>query len=136
MDVRRLSLAIGMVLLALAAGCSRKPRTPAVPPVEIASRWWRAVVSGDRSAAFALADAAARADGERQFEELARVRAAAAAGDQLAQLMLKRLDTVHVGAANSGGVLAMVPLVMDDGRTLVTVKMNLRDNRWVIVAFK
>ena len=117
----------------LLAGCKKTPPPP-LSPAAVASRWWQAVVSGDdRGVASYFSEDSARSKSGRVIAEYAQVEKAAGEGDRLAAEMLERLKGVKVGAVQSGPMMAVVPLVLEDDRPFLEVRLELRENRWVII---
>lgn len=133
MNILRIS-AVFLAAAYLAAGCGKKASEPAEPPEAAVTQWWRAVAYGDRDTVERRAvPGAVRELSAAQSAEYARIRRSAAAGDELAVRMLKRLDGIRTGEVNSGPERAIVKLVMDDGRPFMTAYLQAREGRWVIV---
>ena len=118
------------------AGC-RKPPAPPLSPAAVATGWWHAVASGDtRSAAPHLYGDSARSKSDRLLAEYALVVKEAGDGDRLAAGMAELLRGVRIGEVRSGPEMAIVPLVLRDGRPFLDVRLELRNNRWTIVDIK
>ena len=118
---------------ALCGGCGKKAELSRAP--ETVQKWWRAVALGDRAAADGLVAEGAREAGAVSVAEYARVKQSAAAGDELAVAMLKRLEGVRFGEIRGGSDRATVRLVMSDGKPFMNVYLELRGDRWLIVDF-
>ena len=134
MKFRRL-LTLFFTTVLLAAGCGKK-----VPPSDAPKtvrRWWCAVALGDRAAAGrCVASGAAGEAAAVHIEEYDRVKKRAAAGDELAVRMLKRLEGVRIGEVRCGPERAVVRMVMSDGKPFLTAYLELRGDRWVIAEFE
>ena len=135
MKIFRLAL-VGCAAALLMAGCRKTPAPP-VSPAAVTNRWWQSVASGDdRSVASDFFGDSARSKSARVIAEYAAVVKAAGEGDPLAVEMLARLKGVRIGEVRSGSVMTIVPLVLEDGKPFLEVKLELHENRWVIVDIK
>ena len=117
----------------LGVGCGKKAELSRAP--ETVQKWWRAVTLGDRAAADGLVAEGAKEAGAVRIDEYARVKKSAAAGDELAVRMLKRLEGVRFGEIRGGSDRATVRMVMSDGKPFMNVYLELRGDRWAIVDF-
>jgi len=127
-----------LVLLCIVCGCGGESApSPARQPAAVAGEWWSAAASGDAARIGACVSGdAARRKSEAVSAEYARVAKAAGEGDPLAVKMLARLERVRLGEVRSGSELAMAPLVLEDGKVFLTLRLEPRDGRWVIVDVK
>ena len=132
MKIGRLLLPWCAAAIFLAAGCKKTP-APSQSHTEVVTRWWRAAASGDAAGAekYVSGDLAQR-QSALVTAECSRVDKAAGEGDRLAVGMRERLQGVRVGEVSSGPELAVVPLVMADGKPFLSVQLELRGNRWAI----
>lgn len=132
MKIGRLLLPWCAAAVFLAAGCKKTPAPPQ-SHTEVVKLWWRAVASGDAAGAdpYVSGDLAQR-QSARAIEECVRVDKAAGKGDRLAVGMQARLQGVRIGEARSGSDIAVVPLVMADGKPFLSVQLELRGGRWAI----
>ena len=116
----------------LAGGCDGKS-APQLSPAAVTARWWSAVAAGDGSAAADCVADSGREKSGRMFAEYALVRKAAEEKDPLAEQMLKRLEGIRTGEEKSGPTLAVVQLVMADGKPFLRVLLESRNGGWRIV---
>lgn len=124
-------LMLFLAVAALCGGCGKKVELSRAP--ETVQKWWRAVTLGDRAAADGLVADGAKKAGAVRIDEYTRVKQSAAAGDELAVRMLKRLEGVRFGEIRGGSDRATVRMVMSDGKPFMNVYLELRGDRWVIV---
>lgn len=136
--MRSLALALLFApLLFLVGGCGEKASAPSASPADVAGEWWRAAASGDSARADScLYGDSGRSKSALALAEYAQVRKAAGEGDPLAAEMLARLEKVRVGEVKSGPELAIVQLVMEDGKNFLTVRLELHGGRWAITDIK
>jgi len=121
----------------LIGGCGDNWSSPSTSPAEVAGEWWRAAASGDSARADGcLYGNSGRGKSALVLDEYARVKKAAGEGDPLAAEMLARLEKVRVGEVRSGPELAVVQLVMEDGKMFLTIRLELHGGRWAITDIK